>query len=213
MPEARGDAVRGTRTEERSGPQPTTSPRRDGRAGGSRVQCLSGSQGRSWRTRLKTTVAAAVLAVPHLILSTGQADAACETGKQIDHREAASQCVPAGPGEGEPARFADIDAGRWRDWSWDSVAHVVVNGSARIGPREIAGHSLLLRSSSSRTVNRYELGDSLSDLHPYPRVAPTEWLSLWSVLRYAAEVPALTEGNGDAVTSGNPPTTTPTASR
>ena len=45
--------------------------------------------------------------------------------------------------------------------------------------------------------DRYELGDSLSDVYPYVGMGPTERLSGWCDFGFATEKPALTDGNGN----------------
>ena len=51
---------------------------------------------------------------------------------------------------------------------------------------------------------RYELGDSLSGVHPPARVALTERLPAWGVLGYPTDVPAPTECDGDGDGSEGP---------
>lgn len=136
------------------------------------------------------------LAVPCLVLLATQTEAACETRAELDYRVAESPCASGSLGDGEPARIANIGAGRWRNWTWDAVERVVEDGGTRTGSQEMAGSGLVLRGAFPRRVDRYELGDSLSDVHPYPRTAPPERFSLRSVLRYATEVLTLTDGSG-----------------
>lgn len=163
-----------------------------------RVRCIPGPPGWSWSAYPGAVVAAAVLAVPCLVLLTTQAQAACETRIEIDLRVAESPCASGSLGDAEPARVADIGAGwRWRDWSWETAAHGVDAGTTPTGSREMTHRGLLLPSAFPRTADRYELGDSLSDVHPYPRATPPERFWLWSALRYAAEVLTVTDGGGD----------------
>ena len=146
---------------------------------------------------LGAVAAAAALAISCLVVPTTQAEAACETRAEIDYRVTESPCASGSLGDAEPARTADIGAGRWRDWTWDAVEHVAANGSTRTGSREMIDRGLVLRGAFPRRADRYELGDSLSDVHPYPRAAPSERFSLWSVLRYAAEALTVTDAGGD----------------
>ena len=120
------DMVRGVPRAERSGRQPISSPTRNGLACGSRMRCLPGFRGRTWAAHLKSSIAAAVLAVPCLVLPIPPAGAACDKGERTDHREA--ECpggLRIGPWrsleEGKLAGIADIDRRRWRDWTWDCV--------------------------------------------------------------------------------------------
>lgn len=46
-------------------------------------------------------------------------------------------------------------------------------------------------------ADRYELGDSLSDVYPYTEMGPTERLSAWCEFGFATEKLALTGGNGN----------------
>ena len=163
----RNDMGRGAPRAERSDRQPISSSTCNGRVCGNRRRCLPGSRERRWAAHLKSLVAAAVLAVPHLVLPTAPADAACEKSERIGHREA--ECVGEhltvgvrdshvtldwlriGPWrsleEGELAGSTDIDRGQCRDWTWDSFAHVADDGRTRTGLQEMTGRDLLLGSS------------------------------------------------------------------
>ena len=59
----------------------------------SRVPNLPGTDGRAWTTHVKPMIAAAVLAVPVLLLPSAPADAACDADDRISHRE--SMCLRA----------------------------------------------------------------------------------------------------------------------
>lgn len=48
--------------------------------------------------------------------------------------------------EGELAGVANIDAGRWRDWTGDDFAHVADDGSTRTGSQGMSRPDLLLGS-------------------------------------------------------------------
>ena len=87
----RNDMGRGVRMVKTSDRQPTTSPTHTGRAGGSRMRCLPRSRERTWAAYLRSSVAAAVLAVPCLVFPTAPVGAACEKSAGIDHREAECQ--------------------------------------------------------------------------------------------------------------------------
>ena len=343
----RNDMARRALKVEMSDRQPTAAPTRYGWPCGNRMRCLPGSPGRTWTAHLKSSAAAAVLAVPYLILPTAAADAACKTSgyhaqylypadrtvaatvdpeatmtvpphHEVDDRRcgATIPLLDDGPDGGkgtltlsnpresritnptatvttpdgdrsstawlanfgrtlasrladrlgehltagirnsyatlgrlrvgprrsheeeEPAGIATIDRGRWRDWTWDSFAHVVGDGSTRTGLKDKTDRDLLLgssflsaagdcaatvrgwsgsgqeapkpfagahRSSGAESLglfeadcergrriaevapsyrvghcntsapDRYELGDSLSTVHPYVRAALTEW--------------------------------------
>ena len=84
----RNDMGRGARMVTGSDRQPTTSPTGTGRVGGSRMRCPSGSRERTWVAYLRSTVAAAVLAVPCLVFPTAPVGAACEKSERIDNGEA-----------------------------------------------------------------------------------------------------------------------------
>ena len=146
------DMVRGVPRAERSGRQPISSPTRNGLACGSRMRCLPGFRGRTWAAHLKSSIAAAVLAVPCLVLPIPPAGAACDKGERTDHREA--ECpggLRIGPWrsleEGKLAGIADIDRRRWRDWTWDCVEHVADDRCTRTGSQEMTGRDGLFGSS------------------------------------------------------------------
>lgn len=86
----RNDMIHGAESCDRP---PATSPTRNGRACGSRMRCLPDSRGWTWAAHLKSLVAAAVLAVSHLVLPTASADAACETSKRMDLQETEFPCA------------------------------------------------------------------------------------------------------------------------
>ena len=94
----RNDMGRGARMVTGSDRQPTTSPTRTGRAGGSRMRCLPRSRERTWAAHLRSSVAAAVLAVPCLVFPTASVGATFEKSERIDHGEA--ECPNAS----------------WKDW-------------------------------------------------------------------------------------------------
>ena len=171
----RNDMIRGTPRVKRPGRRSMTSPARDDRAHGRRMRCLPGSHGRRWSSPLNSSVAAAVLAVPLLVLPAAPAGAAGETSKGINHWEVEFPSASWKKGEGlstsrfrtrdsqvtmgglriglwpsheeeEPAGVANIDAGRWRGWTGDSFAHVADDGSIRTGSQGMDHPDLLLGS-------------------------------------------------------------------
>ena len=103
-------------------------------------------------SHLNSWVAAAVLAAPLLVLPAAPAGATCEA----NHAHATLDALRIGAWrsreEGEPAGFADIDGGRWRDWTWDSVATVAGDGNARTGSQERFDPNLPLGSSFAATT-------------------------------------------------------------
>ena len=244
----RNDMICGVPGAETSDRRPTTSRVRNGWARGNRVRRLSGSPGWTWSAHLKASVAAAVLAVPCLVLPAAPAGAACETSEGLDHGETRYPCASwkeekwRSGKAGDPAGIADIEAGRWRDLLWDGFTLVADDVGTRIGSqgktdrdpllgglflsaagdpaapgdrrpdwgqapplrftgahgdglislfgadcergRLVAGVTLSHGAGEGghSGAGRHGLGDSLSALHPYARVAPTERLSSWNDL-------------------------------
>lgn len=194
------DTIRGAPGVKRAGRQSVMSPARDDGARGSRPRCLSGSHGRRWSSPLNSLVAAAVLALPTLVLLAAPVGAAEETralsnphGTRItnptvtgtildrdgsltlwrasfgrtatsrsgdrsgEHPRAGvrdSQVILGGlriglwrsREEGELAGVANIDGGRWGDWTGDDFAPVTDDGSARTGSQGMSHPDLLLGS-------------------------------------------------------------------
>ena len=139
------------------------------------MRCPPGSHGRRRSSPVSSWVAAAALAVPHLVLPAAPAGAANETSKWLDHWEAEfpSAWRRSGEGlsasgfhprdslvalgglhiglwrsrkEGGPAGAANIDDERGRDGTGDSFARVADGAGALTGSQEPSDFNLLLGS-------------------------------------------------------------------
>ena len=152
---------------ETSSHQPITSPTRNGWERGSRMRRLPGSPGRTWSAHLVSSITAAMLAAPLLVLPTTPADAEGKKCEWLDRREAEcpSELLMAEARdsnvtlgglrigtwrsleEGELEGIADDDHGRCQDWTWAAIARLADDGCTRTGSWTITGRDSRLGSS------------------------------------------------------------------